>query len=140
MKRSWLFLMIVAVGVTGWVMAEPPAAEPPEPPVRLKKKNKKPQPAAEQPGAEKPSAKPADPKEPEKPKKPEDEDDDHLDNKDNLKLPEGEMVDEEELLSSAWPRTRRQVSEERLAGREVGEGARQVQDDILKDIDSLIEH
>ena len=135
MKRSWLFLIIVAVGVTARVMAEPPAADDPEPPVRLKKKNKKPQPAAEQPGAEKPPVKPVEPKEPEKPKKP-DDDDDHLDNKDDLKLPEGEMVDEEELLQRVAKNAR--VSEERLAGRELGEGTRQVQDDILKDIDSLI--
>ena len=136
MKRTWLVLVIVAVGVTGWVMAQPPSAEPPEPPVRLKKKKKTPPAGAEQPGPEKPPARPEDPKEPDRPTKPKREDE-HLDNKDDLKLPEGEMIDEEEILQRVAKNAR--VSEERLASREVGEGTRQVQDDIVKDIDKLIE-
>src|SRR5579863_7883873 len=122
MKRCWLMLVIVALGVTGWVMAQPPSLDQPEPPVRLKKKKKTPAVEVEPPGPEKPPVKPEDPKEPNKPKKPKLDEDEHLDNKDDLKLPEGEMVDEQEVLQRVAKNAR--VSEERLASCEVGEGTR----------------
>ena len=129
MKRTILSLVILAVGIAGWVVAQPPAApDVPEPPVRLQKK-KKPKPGAEAPGPEAPAR-------PDEPKKPKLDEDDRLDDKDDLNLPQGDRVNEEEILQRVAKNAR--AAEERLAGAELGEGTRQVQADILKDIDRLI--
>jgi hypothetical protein len=117
-----------------WAADEPGQADQP---VRLKKKKR---PGQEQPMAkpekpEDPAPDPEEPKKPEEPAKPKDEE--RLDDKDDLKMPQEEPLDEQEILERIIRNTR--ASEERLANREVGEGTRQIQTDILKDIESLIE-
>src|SRR5207245_8003829 len=62
---------------------------------------------------------------------------DSLDPENDLKTPPGEKRDEKEILERVARNAR--LSEERITNRELGEGTRAVQQEILKDIDSLIE-
>lgn len=119
-RFGWLFLPIVLL-VAGLVGAadDPPPGPADEPPVLLKKKK---------PG-DKPKAPPAPEKEPPKdaPKAKIDDEPDE---------PEVPVEDEQEVLNRIARNLK--TAEDRLANREVGEGTRQVQRDILKDLDSLI--
>src|SRR5439155_16207667 len=100
--------------------------EKPEPPVRLKKKNRPAnEDAGKAPAAEekKPEAKePAKAGEPKKEAEPE---------------PQDPEQDEKETLERLSRNLR--TAEERLANKEVDDATRQVQRDILKDLDALIE-
>ncbi len=106
--------------------ADDPVPDPPEPPVRLKKKkprepeppNAKPAPAPEDKPAKSPEAKEPQPREPREP----------------AEDPEKEAA---EILARVGKNMR--ATEERLAQKDAGEGTRQIQRDILKDLDSLIE-
>jgi hypothetical protein len=108
---------LVAVGLTVW--AEPPA-DPDDPPVLLKKKGKPEGEAPAPPTGEekKPDALPKDgaAKEP----------------------PAAEPEEsEEEVLQRVSKNLR--TAEERLANQELGDATSQVQDDVIKDLDALIE-
>src|SRR6266705_2171650 len=92
MKRPTLIVLLVAVvGLAGWAMAQPPAAEGQDPPVRLKRKKRS---AQEQ---EQPPAKPDKVEQPDPPK-PKLDEEERLDPKDDLKLPAAEKRDEQEIL------------------------------------------
>lgn len=98
-----------------------PVPDPPEPPVRLKKKEKPPEPPASDKKPE--PAKPPQPREPQ-PKEPGD---------DKENDPEAEAA---EILARVSKNMRN--AEDRLAKKDAGAGTRQVQREILKDLDSLI--
>jgi hypothetical protein len=103
--------------MVGLSIADDPAPGQPEPPVRLKKKDK-------------PKADPAPDKKPEPPK-------------DN-DVKEGEpadALDPEQDPKETLARVSKNMksSADRLADKDPGEGTRQVQRDIIKDLDSLIE-
>jgi hypothetical protein len=114
---------IMLVAMAGLLTADEKSKEPPsEPPVRLKKKGR---PEGELP-----------PKQP----MPDDKKQERLRDPDAPKDAEpevGEEVDEQETLARVGRNMRN--SEERLANHELGESTRQVQRDILKDLDLLIE-
>ena len=76
-------------------------------------------------------------KKPGDPPKPKLDEEERLDPKDDLKLPAGETRDEQEILERIARNAR--TSEDRLGNRELGEGTRDLQQEIIKDIDSLIE-
>ena len=143
MKRlSLIVLLVAAVGLAGWATAQAPSPDEQDNPVRLKRKKR---PAQEQPPAkpekpEKPEAQPDPPddpmKKPEKPSRPKLDEEERLDPKDDLKLPRGEG-DELETLQRVARNAR--TSEKRIEERELGENTRELQQEILKDIDSLIE-
>jgi hypothetical protein len=122
MTRRLLPILLAGTAVLAslsWA-ADDPAPDPNDPPPRLEKKNK-PRAKVEQPkdpGAEekKPEAEPKEAKEPEPP-------------------PDaGE--DEKEVLQRVFRNMR--AVEERLANKELNDGTRQTQEDILKDLDALI--
>src|SRR5262245_28876541 len=127
MTRRWLpFSLLVLVGLV--VRADDPKPEGDDPPVRLKKKNK---PPVEQPKDEK--------KDEKKDDKLKDEKKDDKD-KDDMPKPEpgpGAREDEKEVLERI-ARNMKAV-EDRLVNKELNEGTKQLQDDIIKDIDSLIQ-
>jgi hypothetical protein len=111
------------VALAGLSWAQDPPADRPEPPVRLKKKNK---PEADKPDPGKQGDKvPEPPRRLQEKPKPEDERDDPV--------PE---EDEQEVLARVAKNMR--ASEERLGNKEVGEGTRQTQRDIVDDLDKLI--
>lgn len=116
-------LLVVSAGA-----ADDPKPDEPEPPVRLKKKDKPNDPAPEKkPDAPKegPKEKPKeDPKQKNKPKPSEPDESE----------PE---VDEKETLARINKNMR--ASEDRLAKKDASESTRQIQRDILKDIDTLFE-
>lgn len=122
-------LLSLGVVVAGLAVAQGPADKD-EPPLRLKKKPKKPAGPAEADPA-KPDAKKPDPaRPPEEAGKKKDAEDD---------VPEvdpEQEVDEQEVLNRVAKNMR--AVEEKLANLELNDGTRQTQDDILKDIDSLI--
>jgi hypothetical protein len=129
-RRVLIGLFIVAFAVAGWGIAQD------EPPVRLKKKDKPPA-VKEEP------AKPAEKEEPARPaaedKKPEDRIKEEKIKKDDDPPEVGDEpeMDPQEVLSRALKNSR--TVEERLANKEVGDSTKQLQRDILKDLDSLIE-
>lgn len=117
MKR--LLFIAALCTFTGLAFAEPPAPDDPEPPVRLKKKDK---PKVEEPEPEKkPVEKPT-----EKPKKPKDEE------PQDAPAPEAKEV--VERLNKNL-----RVAEERLSKKDASERTLTVQRDILKDLDALID-
>jgi hypothetical protein len=131
-KRSLAILVLGGFCVFALRAGDPPADRPDEP-VRLKKKKKDDQPPpAEEPKAEEPR-KPDKPRgpvpwddEPGKPSKP--------GKPDAEAQPE---MDEQEVLQRILKNSR--TSEERLANKEVNDGTKQIQRDILSDLDKLIE-
>ncbi len=114
------------------VAQDPPGGD--DPPVRLKKKPRPEagdQPKEEQPKpAEPPKEQPKEPKEPKDPKKEEPKEGDDGDK------PEQPEMDEGEVLNRVSKNMR--TSEDRIDRAELNDSTRQVQDDILKDLDSLI--
>jgi len=143
MKRPTLIVLLAAlVTLAGWAVAQPPASKDQEgPPVRLKRKKQRP--VQEEPAArpekkvEQPDPVEEPKKKPDGPQKPKLDEEERLDPKDDLKLPAGEEKDEREILDRVARNAR--TSEERITNRELGESTRTLQQEILKDIDSLIE-
>jgi hypothetical protein len=135
-RRILIGLFIVAFAVAGWVVAQDkPAADQDEPPVRLKKKEKPPpKDEAVKPPEKEVPAKPA-----AEEKKPEDRIKDEKIKKDDDQPEPGDEpeLDPQQVLNRALKNSR--TVEERLANKEVGDGTKQLQRDILKDLDSLIE-
>jgi hypothetical protein len=132
MKRVMpVMLLTLGIVLSVWATADPPAPDTPEPPVRLKKKKK----AEAEP--EKPDK--VEPKPDAQPDKPPRRklDDDQLDPRDDVKMPRNEEPDENEILKRITRNTR--LAEEKLGNREVGESTRQIQDEIIKDLDRLLE-
>src|SRR5262249_19034552 len=133
-RRVLPLLFAGLFALAGAIAAQAPADKD-EPPLRLKKKR----PAAEKPAPVKP-----DPDDPDKPaeekKEPAGKKKEPAKEKEEAgkEAPEpGEPeVDEKEVLQRVT-RNMRSV-EDRLAKREIDEGTRQLQEDILKDLDSLI--
>src|SRR5437588_7749251 len=132
MSRRFLPLLCAGVfALAGLALAadEPPAKQPDEPPLRLKKKKPADEPPKVEPGKTEPGkgepAKPAKPGEKKEPPRAED------------KEPEAEQpeIDEKEVLARITKNMR--AVEEKLAKREITDGTRQTQDDILKDLDLL---
>jgi hypothetical protein len=125
MRRVVLCLLSTFLTVGSLARADD-APDKPEPPVRLKKKNRiADEDAAKPPAAEekKPALKePAKDGEPKKEAEPE---------------PQNPEQDEKETLERLSRNLR--TVDERLANKEVGDATRQVQRDILKDLDALIE-
>ncbi len=131
MTRTWWLILVCCLSLTLAGLAEPPERVTSEPPVRLKKKK----PSAEvTPPAPMPEKKPQPPENPSQPeKKPDDE---RLDPREQPAMPDL-GGDEQEVLDRLRKNTR--SAEERLANKELGDATRQVQDDILKDLDALIQ-
>jgi hypothetical protein len=115
--RAGSCLLILALMV-GLSVADDPAPGQPEPPVRLKKKDK---PKADAPPDQKPDP-------------PKDKDEAKDDEPADLQDPE---QDPKETLARVSKNMK--SSADRLADKDPGEGTRQVQRDIIKDLDSLIE-
>src|SRR5262249_53780934 len=126
-RYALLGLVVLGLVLPLTLAADDPPAGQDEPPVRLKKK--------ERPGAPKddPMKKPDPEKNPEPDKKPD------PDKKPEAKEdpPPAEPAEgEEEILERLLKNTKK--AQDRLANREVDEGTRQLQRDILKDIEALI--
>src|SRR5438270_200313 len=129
MSRRFLPLLCAGVfALAGLALAadEPPAKQPDEPPLRLKKKKQADEPAKAEPGKHELA----------KPKKPAEKKE--LPKSDG-KEPEAEQpeIDEKEVLARITKNIR--AVEEKLAKGEITDGTRQTQDDILKDLDLLLE-
>jgi hypothetical protein len=123
--RRITMVLVLSVLIGGGVAAIGQAPDDKdEPPVRLEKKKKNPE-------AGKDEVKPPQPN-PEQAKK-----DDKGKEEPRPDVPAEPQEDREEILNRILKNTR--VSEERLANKEVGEPTQQLQRDILKDIDALIE-
>jgi hypothetical protein len=119
-QRFVLVLLAGVVFLAGLALAQEPAGQD-EPPVRLKKKKPR--------GDDKPMTEPAKP------------DDKKKDDK-KAEPREAEPVTPQEEEKEVLQRVIKNVHnvEERLAKNDLGEGTRQTQRDILKDIESLIRH
>jgi hypothetical protein len=130
-RRAVLGLFFLVFAVVPWInAADPPDGDQDEPP-RLKKKEK---PAAPK---EDPDKKPAAEDKKDKKTEPAPKERERIKIGDEPRdKPAEPEVDIQELLSRLLKKTR--TTEERLANKEVGEGTRQLQRDILKDIESLI--
>jgi hypothetical protein len=130
-RRVVLGLFFLAFAIVPWILAADPPSDPDDPP-RLKKKEK-PAAAKEEPDKKPDAEEKKDKKTEPAPKE-----------RDRIKIgeepprdpPAEPEVDIQELLSRLLKKTR--TTEERLANKEVGEGTRQLQRDILQDIDALI--
>jgi hypothetical protein len=122
MSRVAAAVFCLVIAFPAMAADEPRPAEPTEPPVRLRKKEK-PRPA---PASEKPPAKQAGPTPP-KPAPPAPD--------------EPALGDPEENPAERAARLSRNMraSEERLAKKDAGQETRHIQRDILKDLDALIE-
>src|SRR5689334_16945312 len=111
-----LFLLSVSVLFVGLAFADdPPSGQPDDPPVRLKKKNNKPD--ADKPAPDKPEAKP--PTKDDKPEPPK---------KDDAKEPPeppAPQEDEAEVLNRIAKNIR--MAEEKLGNKELGDDTRQLQ-------------
>jgi hypothetical protein len=120
--------LVLAIGVfivaTLATAADDPPSDPADPPLRLKKKKKDP--------AEEKKAEDQRPQE----KKPADKKDDKPDEITRDGEPVGPEEDENEVLERVARNMK--SSEDRLINKELNEGTRQVQDDIVKDLDALI--
>ena len=126
--RRVILCLLSSFLILGSLACADDAPDKPEPPVRLKKKNR---PANEDAGKIVPPAaeeKKPEPKEPAKAGEPK---------KEAEPEPQDPEQDEKETLERLSRNLR--TAEERLANKEVGDGTRQVQRDILKDLDALIE-
>jgi hypothetical protein len=124
-------LVSVTFLLAGLAIAQDPPAGGDDPPVRLKKK---PRPDVEQPKEEDPP-KPADPPK-EQPKEKDPKAKEPKKEGDEPEQPEQPEMDEAEVLSRVGKNMR--SSEDRLDHAELNDATEQVQKDILKDLDSLI--
>lgn len=125
MTRRFIPVLLAGlVALAGLALAQDPPAGKDEPPVRLKKKKPR--------GDEKPEAKP------EEKKKDDKKEDKKSEKKEEPREAEPAMPQEEE--KEVLQRVVKNVHDvdERLAKNDLGEGTRQTQRDILKDIESLI--
>lgn len=125
MTRRFIPVLLAGlVALAGFALAQDPPAGQDEPPVRLKKKKPR--------GDEKPEAKP------EEKKKDDKKDNKKSEKKEEPREAEPAMPQEEE--KEVFQRVVKNVHDvdERLAKNDLGEGTRQTQRDILKDIESLI--
>ncbi len=123
-------LLSVVFLLAGLAIAQNPPGD--DPPIRLKKKNKPEAVEKEKPEPVKPvDPPPIDPKE----KDPKVKDPKEKDPKDDA-APEEPEMDEAEVLNRVGKNMR--TAEDRLANRELNDATQQVQDDIIKDLDSLI--
>ena len=134
-RRLGIGLLALALAFFGRVVADDPAADQPEPPVRLKKKARpRPaEPAKEKAEPAKEKAQPSEPAPEKKPQPPPEEPGEEGD-----KELEGKDPGEEAKEALARASKNMRVSEERLARKDPGQGTRQIQQDILKDLDALI--
>jgi hypothetical protein len=121
-QRLKLFLIAAGLLLGGLALAQDPPAEPDDPPIRLKKKPKAD--AAPQPEPDKP------------PMKDEKKDPPKKDDGKDEPEPPAPQEDEAEVLNRVAKNVR--LAEEKLANKELTDGTRQLQEDILKDLDSLI--
>jgi len=133
-RRILVTLVSVSFLLAGLAIAQPPSGGDEDPPVRLKKKFRpegaeKPQ--AEPKKEEKPQEPPKDPKKENDPKKEKDPK-----KPDDLGDPIDSDMDEGEVLNRVGKNMR--SSEDRLDRAELNDSTRQVQDDIIKDLDDLI--
>jgi len=128
-------ITLVAAGLT--VAADQPPADPEgkEPPVRLKKKNR---PALPVPGKDDLDKKPVPEDQPpvDQPDQPD---------KEKIKIDDGDPDQpdpKEEEAKAVLERVGKnmRLSEDRLDNKELGDGLKSVQQDIVKDLDSLIQH
>jgi hypothetical protein len=128
MSRRLAPVLVAAAVAAGMAWADDPPPDPGDAPVRLKKKNK---PDAANPDKPAPAKPPAGE---EKDKKPKDQPKEE-EPKGNPE-PDQPEQDEKEVLQRVGKNMR--SVEERLGNKELNEGTRQLQEDILKDLDSLI--
>jgi hypothetical protein len=128
MRRIAVGLLSVAFLLAGLAVAQEAQPGGDDPPVRLKKKVKPD--AGEKAKDDQP--KPADPPKDEPKDKPKDE----PKMGDEPAMPDEPEADENEVLNRVGKNMR--TSEDRLANRELNDSTRQVQEDILKDLDDLI--
>ena len=135
MTRRILALLLSALVVTGGLaaFADDPPPDPGDAPLRLKKKPKADDKKAEPPKTDKK----ADDKKPDD-KKPDEKTPETKDEAKEGPAPAEPQEDEKEVMERL-SRNVRSVGD-RLAKQEINEGTRQLQDDILKDIESLIRH
>jgi hypothetical protein len=123
MRRLNLFLIASGMLLAGLALAQDPQPEPDDPPIRLKKK-----PRAEVPPPPEPDKPPVKDDKKDPPKKD--------DGKGEPEQPPAPQEDEAEVLARVAKNLR--LSEEKIANKELTDGTRQLQEDILKDLDSLI--
>ena len=130
--RLALLCLLSAVAVS-WSLADPPS-EKQEPPVRLKKKARPPEPPGEDKKPEKQPEKKPEPPETRKaePPRKEDEPKEEVD-------PGMAQLEEKAKEAAARIAKNMKASEDRLAQKDPGDATQQIQQDILKDLDSLIE-
>jgi hypothetical protein len=119
-------LLAVALSWVGLAAAEDPVLDPTEQPVRLKKKHKAK--VEQEPAAE---------KKPDEPKKEDEAKKDGEAKKPARPNPAQAEEERKKLVQRVLKNMR--AAEKRLAKRDPGEGTRQIQRDILKDLDKLIE-
>jgi hypothetical protein len=135
MIRLRLFgLLMAALLAGGLAAADDPAKDQPEPPVRLKKK------ARPEPGPEKPPASTKKP-EPPLPPKPEDKTQKPDKDKEPKEEPDEPEEDLEQKIKELTDRVAKdlQTAEERLDKKDAGDGTQQVQREVVKGIDELME-
>ena len=126
-QRLRFILLVAGLLVAGLSFAQEPPAQPDDPPVRLKKKHKA---DADKPPADKPDpAKPPMKEEKKAPPKKEDGKEEPAQTQ--------PQEDEAEVLNRVAKNVR--MAEEKIANKELGDNTRQLQEDILKDLDSLIQ-
>lgn len=126
MNRRWLPLFASVVILTGMVVfADEPPPDQGEPPIRLKKKNKPNDPAKPPEVENKKDDKKDDKKNPDKPEAMPDKDGDPFNDE-----------DEKEVLERIARNMK--ASEDKIANKELDDGTRQTQEDIIKDLESLI--
>jgi hypothetical protein len=134
-RRFGLCLLALALAVTANVAADDSARDRPDPPLRLKKKEKPSRPPREKklrPDPEDTDARKDQPAH--KKLKPEPREGDARQGGE----PDGKDPAEEAKEALARAAKNMRASEERLAKRDPGEGTRQIQRDVLLDLDSLI--
>jgi hypothetical protein len=133
MKRFAALSMLIWLLSTSTAAATEPPGEPPQPPDRLKKKDTPPAPKPiEEKGV---PMRNTEQKEPVKPADSKDEPPRSRNPMDNPEAPE--PIDQAEVLTRVAKNMR--SSEDHLAKKDTGDGTRQIQRDILKDLDALIE-
>src|SRR5438552_471533 len=134
MTRRWLsWLAGTLVLTAGMILAADGPLPDDDQPVRLKKKKR---PDRVNPGKDDPDKKPADPD-----KKPDEKKDDKkADDMPGEITRDGEPVTPDEEDKEVFERIAKNMksSEDRLANKELDESTRQIQEDIIKDLDSLI--
>jgi hypothetical protein len=120
-QRLGVFLLAAGVLFVGLAFADDPPGQPDDPPVRLKKKDKV------DPDKTDPAKPPMKDEKKEQLKKAEPKDEPE---------PATPQEDEAEVLNRVAKNIR--MAEEKIANKELGDNTRQLQEDILKDLDSLI--